>query len=468
MSTASASLPPASPASLLPSTPSFPGILTVTLHEGVDFSAAEQHRHLFEGYERNLGTPDRPSYRRQFHLPYALLDYEKSQVSVEAILGSTENPRWRVKCGSAYKFDVSRAAALSIHLYLKDPRACKGSQDVLLGVARVNPFDGWTVSGPQWLNVQGGTGKVLISLEYTQADIDRSEFTLLDVFQFEKKNTQRRYTRKVIRAAQLGSFPDEAAVQINHPFIAPLAFSCQSPKGLELCVPFVSGGHLLNHLQRPQRLDIDRAKFYAAEILCALDYLHDAGIVSWLKPGNVMLDSLGHVTVCGFGLFTRQFRNDEQVIYRRPEYPAPELLLDERSTSKAADWWTLGVLLFEMLTGLPPFYDNDTEKIRSNILDQPLEFPEFLPPSATDILAKLLERSPGKRLGTGGAAEVKAHPFFQDIDWEELFRRRYEPVFKPAYCSGSFEHHGVDYPPERWLFLEERLQQFSGFAYTRP
>ncbi|KAK4156952.1 kinase-like domain-containing protein [Chaetomidium leptoderma] len=214
-----------------------------------------------------------------------------------------------------------------------------------------------------------------------------------------KKSTQRRYARKTIRTARLASLPETAA-QINHPFIAPLAFALQTPKGLQLYTPFVSGGYIFSHLQRPQRFAVDRARFYAAELLCALEYLHDIPTIAWLKPGNVLLDSLGHVTLCGFGLFTRHIRSEDQATTpRRPEYPAPELLLDGRSTSKAADWWTMGVFFYEMLTGLPPFYHGDTEEIRRNILGQPLEFTESLPRSAVDILTKLLDRDPNTRLG---------------------------------------------------------------------
>ncbi|KAK3300430.1 kinase-like domain-containing protein [Chaetomium fimeti] len=456
-------------------TPYLPGVLAVTLHEGAGFSAADRYRELFNGHEPNYPSP---SSRRQYHLPYALLDYERSQVTVGSLLGTTENPRWIAQHGATCKFDISRAAELAIRLYLEDPKARKGSQDVFLGVARISPFDGWMVSGPRWLEIQGGTGKILVSLEYTHVEnkaleIDTSDYARLspsgDVLQVKKQDTQRRYARKTIRGAQSSIFMlCDTAAQLNHPFVAPLAFTHQSTKGLQLYTPFVNGGHLFSHLQGPQRFDLERTRLYAAEIVCALEYLHNANIIGWLKAGNVLLDSLGHVTLCGFGLFMQQIEDGEQVRRRRPEYPAPESLLDDGNTSRAADWWTLGVFLYEMLTGLPPFYDNDVEKIRLNIQSQPLEFPKSFPPSATDVLTKLLDREPGQRLGAGGAAEVKAHLFFGGIDWKKVMERGYEPVFKPSYSASSFQYHGVDYPPERWVSLEERLKQFAGFTYNRP
>lgn len=119
-----------------------------------------------------------------------------------------------------------------------------------------------------------------------------------------------------------------------------------------------------------------------------------------------------------------------------PEYLAPELLHGTGYT-KTVDWWTLGVLLYEMLTGLPPFYDENTNDMYRKILAEPLHFPgpEIVPPAARDLLQKLLDRDPTKRLGVNGAAEIKAHPFFHSIDWRKLLDRKYEPSFKPNVVS---------------------------------
>jgi len=115
-----------------------------------------------------------------------------------------------------------------------------------------------------------------------------------------------------------------------------------------------------------------------------------------------------------------------------PEYLAPELLLGQ-GYDKTVDWWTLGVLLYEMLTGLPPYYDENTNEMYRKILSEPLHFPssEIVPPPAKDLLARLLDRRPDHRLGAKGPSEIKAHPFFQAIDWRKLLQRRYDPTFKP-------------------------------------
>jgi serum/glucocorticoid-regulated kinase 2 len=376
------------------------------------------------------------------------------------------------------KIDVSRFAELTIYLYLRDPDASGGSRDVFLGRARVDPFDGLGKSEAQWLEVLDGAGEIRVSLEYTNVGnrtLETADFKHLAVIgrgssgqisQVRKQDTKRIYAEKRIPTVVLSSQSEAAHTrrsEIKHPFIAPLTLAFQSQEGLHLLSPFVSGGHLFHHLQKERCFDVDRSQFYAAEILCALEYLHDAhSIFSWLKPGTVLLDSLGHVVLCGFGIFNSEIKNGNRSIHGMPEYPATELLLDQ-DESGTADWWTLGVFLYEMLTGLPPFYDEDSDEIRRKILHQTVQFPESLPLAAKDIITKLLDRRPEQRLGANeGASEIKAHPFFDGVDWHKLLQRKYEATFKPNYVAGSFKQHGVGNPHE------PTLREMCGFSYNRP
>jgi serum/glucocorticoid-regulated kinase 2 len=138
-----------------------------------------------------------------------------------------------------------------------------------------------------------------------------------------------------------------------------------------------------------------------------------------------------------------------------PEYLAPELLSGSGYT-KTVDWWTLGVLLYEMLTGLPPFYDENTNEMYRKILSEPLHFPgpEIVPPAARDLLTRLLDRNPETRLGAKGAAEIKAHYFFHSIDWRKLLDRKYEPSFKPSVV--------------RWPSLDDSTNNPRWTSETRP
>jgi serum/glucocorticoid-regulated kinase 2 len=133
--------------------------------------------------------------------------------------------------------------------------------------------------------------------------------------------------------------------------------------------------------------------------------------------------------------------------WKRPEYPAPEVLTDDKY-SKAADWWTLGVVLYEMLTGLPPFYSNVLGNIRDNIISKPLHLPRSMHANAKNIISRLLDRDPDQRLGANvdGASEVRQHAFFKDLGWQEVIEQKTEPSFRPGHHAGAFGPYGVDYP----------------------
>ncbi|KAF2443365.1 kinase-like protein, partial [Karstenula rhodostoma CBS 690.94] len=277
-----------------------------------------------------------------------------------------------------------------------------------------------------------------------------------------QKTSKRLYTmRRIKRTEPFVLSP--AAKDIHHPFITHLAFTNEVPNNLYLVSPFVSGGHLFTHLQQPRQFDVDTSRFYAAEIVCALEYMHTQDIFCWVKAENIMLDSSGHIILCGFGIFRQ--RDGTHRDWKRPEYPAPEVLTNGEY-SKAADWWTLGIFLYEMLTGLPPFYSDVVEDIRDNIISKSLHLPESVPPHAKDILVGLLHRDPERRLGASEVSEVKQHAFLKDLDWQEIIERRTKPPFQPGYCAECFEPSGVHYPcnHERGQFEEPpTAETFLGF-----
>lgn len=436
------------------------------------------------------------------YMPYALIDFDKVQVFVNSVEGNPENPLW-AGSNTQYKFDVSRVTELAVHLYIRNPNAAPGSgrsQDIFLGVVRINPrFEekqqyvedpkaskkdrekaaaefannqrALGHSGVEWVDVQYGTGKLKIGVEYVEnraGKLKIEDFELLKVvgkgsfgkvMQVRKKDTNRIYALKTIRKAHIISRSEVAhtlaersvLAQINNPFIVPLKFTFQSPEKLYFVLAFVNGGELFHHLQKEQRFDVNRSRFYTAELLCALECLHGFNVIYRdLKPENILLDYQGHIALCDFGLCKLDMKDEDRTntFCGTPEYLAPELLMGN-GYNKTVDWWTLGVLLYEMLTGLPPFYDENTNEMYRKILSEPLHFPgpEVVPPAAKDLLTKLLNRDPQQRLGANGAAEIKAHPFFHAIDWRKLLQRKYEPAFKPNVVSPKmlFNHCLIRY-----------------------
>ncbi|KAK3112721.1 Serine/threonine-protein kinase [Teratosphaeriaceae sp. CCFEE 6253] len=471
------------------------------------------------------------------YLPYALVDFDKQQVFVNAVSGSPENPVWAGE-STQYKFDVSRSTELSLSLYIRNPSAPPNAgrqQDIFIGTCRITPsftedaqsgasqpvptsdskskkdkYNGsmlppssnnGTGPGVQWHDVQYGTGAIRIGVKFVenrQRSLKIEDFDLLKVvgkgsfgkvMQVVKKDTNRIYALKTIRKQHIISRSEVAhtlaersvLAQINNPFIVPLKFSFQSPEKLYLVLAFVNGGELFHHLQREQRFDINRSRFYAAELLCALECLHGFGVIYRdLKPENILVDYVGHIALCDFGLCKLDMKDEDKTntFCGTPEYLAPELLHGQGYT-KAVDWWTLGVLLYEMLTGLPPFYDENTNEMYRKILAEPLHFPspDIVPPAARDLLTRLLDRDASRRLGSAGAAEIKAHPFFHSIDWRKLLDRKYEPSFKPSVMderdTANFDKEFTSEAPTdsyvEGAGLSETMQaQFAGWSYNRP
>lgn len=194
-----------------------------------------------------------------------------------------------------------------------------------------------------------------------------------------------------------------------------------------------------------------------------------------LKPENILLDHQGHIALCDFGLCKLNMKGQDKTntFCGTPEYLAPELLLGQ-GYSKVVDWWTLGVLLYEMMTGLPPYYDEDVPKMYKKILQEPLRFPDGFDKDAKDLLIGLLSRDPKRRLGFNGADEIKSHPFFSQLSWKRLWMKGYIPPYKPPVMN-SLDTSNFDQEFTKELpvdsvvndFLSESVQQqFGGWTYV--
>lgn len=222
---------------------------------------------------------------------------------------------------------------------------------------------------------------------------------------------------------------------INHPFIVKLHYAFQTDQKLYFVLDYCGGGELFFHLSRMKKFPEHMARFYCAEIALALDALHRIDVVFRdLKPENILLDSEGHVKLADFGLAKEGVHEASEgatSLCGTPEYLSPEVL-DRQGHGTAVDWWNLGMVTYEMLTGLPPWYTTDREKLFERLRSAPLKFPFYVNRTAASLIQALLNRNPLLRLGAAGGAEVCAHPFFSSIDWQALDRRQVEPPFKPC------------------------------------
>ncbi|KFG58935.1 AGC kinase [Toxoplasma gondii RUB] len=226
---------------------------------------------------------------------------------------------------------------------------------------------------------------------------------------------------------------------VSHPFIVQMHYAFQTRKKLYFVLEYCPGGELFFHLSRAGRFKEYAACFYAAEVLLALEHLHKYNVVYRdLKPENVLLDEHGHVRLTDFGLSKEGVEDNcsARSLCGTPEYLAPEIL-SQQGHGKAVDWWSLGALIYEMLTGLPPFYTGDRERLFENIRSSELQYPSYMSRAAVHLLRGLFQRDPNRRLGggPGDAEEIKRHPFFGRIDWEALQAKRMRPPFRPRLQS---------------------------------
>lgn len=225
----------------------------------------------------------------------------------------------------------------------------------------------------------------------------------------------------------------------RHPFVVKLFYAFQDQEKLYLILEYAQGGELFHHLAIEHMFSEEVAAFYMAEMILALEHLHHNVRVIYrdLKPENCLLDSEGHLLLTDFGLSKVAVEDEEEranSVLGTIEYMAPEVIRGE-GYDFMVDWWSLGAIGFDMLTGKPPFGGGNHTKIQQNILKQKLQLPYFLGPDAKDLLTRLLRKEPSKRLGGSNAKDLKAlkgHRFFRKIDWKKLEKREVEPPIQPV------------------------------------
>ncbi|KAJ1971095.1 hypothetical protein H4R35_005469 [Dimargaris xerosporica] len=309
---------------------------------------------------------------------------------------------------------------------------------------------------------------------------------------------------------------------VKHPFIVQLFYAFQTETKLYLILEYVSGGELFHHMNT-ERLFTERvARFFVAELVLALEHLHALGIIYRdLKPENCLIDRDGHTVLTDFGLSKLGLPRDGKTstFCGTIEYMAPEVL-DEEPYDQSVDWWSLGILLYDMLTGSPPFKGNNRKAVMDAIRRSPVRYPNYLSPEAKDLISSLLQRDPTQRLGTftcpdpakvhssatssgtgsrkknknngkkksgaarrlkpllPGQSRIRAHRFFRDICWDSLVNRTIAPPIIPKLCGDDdtsyfddeFTQHPIaesptgDGPP-----VSASIDYlFQGFSYVAP
>lgn len=215
---------------------------------------------------------------------------------------------------------------------------------------------------------------------------------------------------QIIKRKQVQHVKNEKNIleNLNHPFIVKLYWTSHDRKHLYLMLEYVPGGELFSLLRTKKRLELKAAVFYACEIVCALEYLHLRSIVYRdLKPENILLDIEGHIKLADMG-FSKKIVDKTYTLCGTPEYLAPEVLAN-RGHNFTCDWWSLGIIIYEFLSGSPPFYDENRDIVYQKILSGKIEWPRHFDSRSKDLIKKLLVADPSKRLGSGNVGLVSAN-----------------------------------------------------------
>uniref|UniRef100_A0A8C1YKL6 Protein kinase C n=1 Tax=Cyprinus carpio TaxID=7962 RepID=A0A8C1YKL6_CYPCA len=269
----------------------------------------------------------------------------------------------------------------------------------------------------------------------------------------------------------------------THPYLTQLYCCFQTPERLFFVMEFVNGGDLMFHIQKSRKFEENRARFYTAEITSALIFLHSKGIIYRdLKLDNVLLDKDGHCKLADFGMCKESMFEGvvTGTFCGTPDYIAPEIL-QEMLYGPSVDWWALGVLLYEMLSGHAPFEAENEDDLFESILTEEIIYASWLSTDAVDILKGFLTKNPSRRLGCvaaeGGETAVTSHPFFTSIDWNKLNQRELEPPFKPRIKTAEdVNNFDPDFtqedptltPIDESIIPSINQDEFRDFSFTSP
>ena len=298
------------------------------------------------------------------------------------------------------------------------------------------------------------------------------------VFKVKLRNTNQIFAMKVLNKAFLlkkkllryAISECKILKESNCPFILKLHYSFQTHDNLYMILDYCPIGDLSYQIEL-NLLEEEEAKFYIAELILAIEYLHQHDIIYRdLKPENILIGSDGHIKLADFGLAKENVTSDNpnKTFCGSPQYLSPEMLSKE-GTTKASDIYGIGAILYELISGRPPFFAEDQDLMYKKIVENKLIFPEFFSEELKDLLKKMLDKDPKKRIGIhNDKNDLKSHEFFKEINWEDLALKKINPPVDMVDIRGEYDFkEKIDFNDVDYNMEKDYIRRVEGFSFIK-